>query len=73
MRYVILDLAISREEYMKYYQGRAVHISARARDGRMVRLPASVMRQYVSLSGLKGSFTVYFDDQGHLLQIDRLS
>lgn len=73
MRYVILDLAIGRDEYMKYYQGRAVQISARARDGRIVRLPASIMRQYVTLSGLQGSFTIYYDDNGHLLQIDRLS
>ncbi|KDE39182.1 hypothetical protein ADINL_2311 [Nitrincola lacisaponensis] len=58
---------------MKYYQGRALQISARARDGRMVRLPASVMRQFVSLSGLYGSFAVYYDDQGRLLQVDRLS
>ena len=73
MRYVILDLAISREEYMKYYLGKAVQISARARDGRIVRLPAAIMRQFVTHSGLKGSFTIYYDDNGHLLQIDRLS
>ena len=73
MKYLILDLAISRAEYMKYYQGRAVQISARARDGRTVRLPATVMRQFVSLSGLYGAFAVYYDDQGQLLQVDRLS
>lgn len=58
---------------MKYYQGHAVQIAARARDGRQVRLPASVMRRFVSLSGLHGSFAVYYDDNGHLLQVDRLS
>lgn len=73
MRYVILDLAISREECMKYYQGRAVQIAARSRDGRLVRLPASVMRRFMTLSGLHGSYTVYYDAQGQLVQIDRLS
>lgn len=73
MRYVIIDLAISRDEYMKYYRGQALQITARARDGRIVRLPASVMRQYITLSGLQGSFAVYYDDHGRLQQIDRLS
>lgn len=58
---------------MKYYRGQALHISARARDGRIVRLPASVMRQFMTLSGLRGSFAVYYDDHGRLQQIDRLS
>lgn len=73
MRYVIIDLAISRDEYMKYYRGQALQISTRARDGRIVRLPASVMRQFITLSGLHGSFAVYYDDHGRLQQIDRLS
>lgn len=73
MKYLILDLAISRTECMKYYQGRALRIAARARDGRMVHLPVSVMRQYMTLSGLNGSFAVYYNESGQLQQIDKLS
>lgn len=73
MRYLILDLAISRSECMKYYQGRALKIAARARDGRMVHLPAAIMRKYINMSGLQGTFAIYYNDDGQLLQIDKLS
>lgn len=59
--YVIVDLTISAEEYLKLYQGVARDVVGYARDGRSVRFPAKILQPYVTHDGIRGSFCISFD------------
>ncbi|RAU17668.1 DUF2835 domain-containing protein [Nitrincola tibetensis] len=73
MKYAVLDVKISRNEFLKYYKGVASRVSVRARDGRRFHLPASVFTRFLSHHGVNGSFIIYFSEEGKLIQIDRMS
>ncbi|MCV6615949.1 MAG: DUF2835 domain-containing protein, partial [Cellvibrionaceae bacterium] len=45
---------------------------ARSRDGRRVRFPVSVLRQFVTREGVHGSFRIVFDQNHKLQGIERL-
>jgi len=72
MKHLIVDLYITKEEYLKYYRGKADWVSAVARDGRQVQFPASTLRRYLTHSGIRGSFVIYYDSTGKLIQVDKL-
>ena len=71
--YILIDLVISREEYLRWYQGSARAVVATARDGRTIRFPAEALRPYVTHTGVRGTFAVYFDDNHKLLRVEKLS
>ncbi|RLT93506.1 DUF2835 domain-containing protein [Ketobacter sp.] len=70
--HLIVDITISPEEYLKWYQGAARSVVARSRDGRRVSFPAECLRPYVSHGGIQGSFAIYFDDNNKLLGVEKL-
>jgi len=72
MNRVIVDLRISADELLRYYRGQAGLVSCRARDGRRVRFPASLLRPYVERDGIYGSFLIRYSDQGKFQQIDKI-
>ena len=71
-QYVIVDLAISAQEYLKLYRGLAADVYARARDGKRVRFPARVLQPFVTRDGVVGSFCIYFDQNRKFQSVDRL-
>lgn len=71
-RSIILDIAISSEEYLKLYQGVAKDVFATSRDGRRIRFPAQVLRPFVTRDGVVGSFCINFDQNNKFQTIDRL-
>ena len=71
--HLIIDLSISRDEYLKWYQGAAKNVIARSRDGRKVSFPAESLRPYVSHGGIQGSFAIYFDENNKLKALEKLS
>lgn len=73
MNYVIVDLAISQDEMLRYYQGSARNVLVRARDGRSIRFPANVLRDHVSSNGVQGTFAIYFSADNKLKKIERLA
>ncbi len=73
MAYMIVDLAISAEEYLRWYQGGAKVVSAVARDGRRVQFPAASLQPYVQHNGVRGTFAIYFDDNNKLQKVERLA
>lgn len=72
MQYLIVDVAISPEEWIKLYQGVATDINARARDGRTVRFPARILSRFYLSDGVRGSFRISFDANGKFADVERL-
>ena len=72
MRRVIIDLAISSDEYLKMYRGQARAVHARSRDGRKVHFPAKILVPFVEHDGIRGSFIIDYDDNNRFQQIQRL-
>lgn len=69
---VILDLSIPADECLRYYSGDASFVQARARDGRSVRFPASMLRSFVDGDGVHGSFLLRYDDRNKLVDLQRI-
>ncbi len=70
--HLIVDIAISRDEYLKWYQGAARSIVTHSRDGRKVRFPAQSLRPYVTHGGIQGTFAIYFDENNKLQGVEKL-
>lgn len=72
MQQIIVDIAISPDEWIKLYQGLATDVHTRARDGRSVRFPARILSRFYLQDGVRGSFRILFDDAGKFTSIERL-
>ena len=70
--YLIVDLNITRDEYLSWYRGAAQVVHARSRDGRSVRFPAKALQPYITHSGVAGTFAIYFDDDHKLVGVEKL-
>jgi hypothetical protein len=73
MNEIIVDLRISSEEYLKVYQAPSRVVSTRARDGRRVQFPATILRPWLLHDGIRGTFRIRFNDAGKLEDIQRLA
>ena len=69
---LVLDIALSSEQCLAVYQGRANRILARSRDGRRVSVPAHHFRAFLTRDGIHGSFELEFSAAGELLKLRRL-
>ena len=72
MHQIIVDIAISPDEWIKLYQGVATDVHTTARDGRSVRFPAGILSRFYLRDGIRGSFRIVFNDQGKFESIERL-
>lgn len=72
MHQVIVDLRISADEWLKVYRGAARTVRARARDGRQVQFPASILSRFLTRDGIAGTFAISFDEGGRFVKVDRL-
>ena len=72
MRSVTVDIAISSEEYLKLYQGKARDVVADCREGYCIRFPANILQRYVTRNGILGSFRIYYDDNNKFQSIVKL-
>jgi len=70
---ITVDLAISADEFLRYYTGSVRLVSAIATDGRRVRFPANVLQRVVRRDGVYGRFQIEFSHDGKFLNIVRLA
>lgn len=70
---MIFSLAISAEQYQRYYRGSVNSVVARAEDGRTLKFPAQQLRQFVDHGGVHGRFCIECDDNYKLISLTRLS
>lgn len=68
-RRVRFRLAISAERYLEHYKGNAQDVVTRSDDNRVIRFPASAIRQFVTRDGVYGHFEMTFDENNKLLGI----
>lgn len=69
---LVFDLNLSAERMQLVYQGQANRVVVKSRDGRNVSVPAHHFRQFLSHSGVHGSFVLEFSEAGELLSLRRL-
>jgi hypothetical protein len=70
---IVVDLAISADEYLAYYSGSVRQVVAKATDGRIVRFPAAILQRMVGHDGIYGRFAIEFDSAGKFTGISKLN
>ena len=65
-------LAITTDDYLAYYKGRARAVRVRSEDGHRVEFPANSLRRYLTHQGIYGLFEIRFDDNHKLIGLDRI-
>lgn len=73
MNEIRFRIAISAQEYLRYYQGTADSVQITTSDGRLIRFPANALQKFVDRSGVNGSFRIVFDQNNKLVSVDRIS
>ncbi|MGH1438850.1 MAG: DUF2835 domain-containing protein [Cellvibrionaceae bacterium] len=72
MRKVVVSLAIAADEYIKLYQGSARSVYTETIEGRSIRFPANILQPFVTREGIKGHFSIEFDQGNKFKTISRL-
>ena len=72
MKSIQVSIRISRDEYLKWYQGSASTVMATTATGTKVRFPANILRPFVTHQGIAGTFAIYFDDNNKFKEIRRI-
>ena len=72
MKHYIVQLELSAEEVLQYYNGQAAAVRARAHTGAIVQFPAAALRRFVEPTGVKGLFRLSVTGGGRLTALDRL-
>lgn len=72
--YLDLNLNISSIELQKLYSsGGQAPVIATAIDGRKVQFPAAILKPWLTHSGIRGQFRLYFDQNNRMKQVQKLS
>jgi hypothetical protein len=69
---VTVELNISSEDYLAYYQGMAKSVIATDMQGKRVRFPSNILRPFVTHNGIHGTFEILFDDDNKFLKIQKI-
>lgn len=72
MASIRVSLDISSHQYLAYYKGAADAVVATSVDGRKVRFPARVLRQFLTHDGIEGTFLIRFNEQNKFVGIEKL-
>jgi hypothetical protein len=72
MGVLIIDLNMPREQYLTLYTTYIRQVRCVARSGQSVLFPVSVLKPFVTLEGVRGSFCLHFDSNNKFKSIERL-
>lgn len=72
MKIIQVNLAISAEDYRRYYSGQAQTVRVTSVDGQVVQFPANSLRPFLSHSGIYGRYALELNDAHRLVSIKRL-
>ena len=67
-----ITLDISDDEYILYYQGAVKWVIALTHAGSTIRFPASVLKRFVSHTGIHGVFEISYDKNHKFQDIKRI-
>ena len=65
-------LDLSPERYLRYYQGTAKAVSVLSIEGKRIEFPAEHLRPYVTHDGVRGLFSLQFDENNRFVALNRL-
>ena len=66
-------MAISADEASRYYRGTARFVVVTAENGQKLQFPAQHIRQFIDQLGVRGLFSIQFDDNNKLIGLKKLS
>jgi len=69
---IAFSLSIDREQWLRFYAGRASFVHVVTESGKSLRLPASALRPFILHNGVHGRFEINYDQRYKLLSVDRL-
>jgi len=72
MKRYAFHLDIPAERYLDYYRGTARQVLARCPDGETVQFPASLLKSFVTASGVHGDFLLTCGDDFKGARLERL-
>ena len=65
------DLAITRDQFLRFYRGQAKSVITQAHSGETLQFPASGLRAFVGRDGVQGTFCIHYTEDGTLINITR--
>jgi len=65
------QLTLTPEEFLAYYRGAAKQVVVRCTTGQTVQFPASLLRNFVSHDGIRGTFVLTSDDHHKNVKLQR--
>jgi len=66
------SISISREEYLKYYAGRASTVRTTTAEGFVIDFPANNLTPWITHSGINGTFRITMNEDHKLIDIKQL-
>lgn len=73
MNEIRFRIAVSAQEYLRYYKQEVDSVLVTAQDGRILQLPAGALQKFLDQTGIHGSFRVIYDNNNKLLRVERVS
>lgn len=73
MNEIRFRIAISAQEYLRFYQGDVDSVRIKTVDGRVIQFPAGALQKYVDQFGVNGSFRIIYDENNKLVCLERVS
>ena len=68
----IFNIYLSEQETLSFYSARSKRVKVTAENGQTLSLPWEVLKPYVTKSGIRGRFAIYFNDHGKFIRLRRL-
>ena len=62
---------ISADAFVEYYKGTGRYVRVQDKDGHSVQFPAGALQAFVTHAGVRGHFTVRYDDDNRLIDIKK--
>ncbi|MDH5544203.1 MAG: DUF2835 domain-containing protein [Gammaproteobacteria bacterium] len=72
LRKSFFSLRIPSEEFIRVYEGSAKYVVTRSYDGRNIRFPANILRQFLTHDGIFGEFVIYYDQHNKFQEIKKI-
>jgi Protein of unknown function (DUF2835) len=72
LRSIIVQLQIGADEFQRLYEGTAKEVVARSLEGQRVRFPAIILRPFVALDGVHGTYHIHFVNDNRFQSIERI-
>lgn len=64
---------LSASEAERYYRGTARFVIVKAESGQKIQFPAEHIRPFIDQQGVRGYFSIVFDDNHKLVSLTKLS